>query len=161
MIINNLKGIEQVKLVVYALIASATFATGYGLWQLFLMINATGSPFAYKIVSTYYTAAIFGEILLLAFPLVVVTRTSLPKPKHVVALLLDILLGCMLVALVMTQVRSAWLSIIVSVGVLMFNRSMRSYLYRFISTDTSGANCRDNAARGDIKTAYLTPDQAK
>ena len=132
LIINNLKGINQVKLVVYALIASATFATGYGLWQVFLTISATGNPFNYQIVSTYYAAAIFGEILLLSFPLVVVTRTSLPKPKLAMKLLLDILLGCMLVALVMTQARSAWLGLIVSLSVLMFNKETRSYLYRLI-----------------------------
>jgi len=132
LIINNLKGIRQVKLVVYALIVSATFATGYGFWQLFLKISATGDSFSYRIVSTYYSTAIFGEILLLSFPLVVVTRTLLQKPKRAVALLLDVLLGCMIVALVMTQARSAWLGLIVSLSVLMFNREIRSYLYRMI-----------------------------
>ena len=133
LIINNLKGISQVKLVVYALIVSATFATGYGLWQVFLKTIATGDVFSYRIVSTYYTAAIFGEILLLSLPLVVVTRTSLQKPRLAVSLLLDILVGCMIFAIVAIQARSAWLGLIVSLSVLMFNKEIRSYLlYRLI-----------------------------
>lgn len=133
LVINNLKGIRQVKLVVYALIASAAFATVYGLWQIFLTVAETGNPFDYRIVSAFYSPAIFGEILLLSFPLVVVTRISLQKPKRAVGLLLDVVLGGMIVALLLTLTRSAWLGLLVSLAVLLFNREVRSYFYRRVS----------------------------
>lgn len=129
LIINNLKGIRQVKIVVYALIASAVLATGYGLWQIFSEAIA-GNFFVYRIVSVFYSPAIFGEILLLSFPLVVVTRISLQKPERVAGVLLDVVLGCMIVALLMTITRSAWLGLLVSLAILLFNGEMRSYLCR-------------------------------
>ena len=133
LIINNLKGIRQVKLVVYALIVSAAFAAGYGLWQIFLTVSRTGNPFDYRIVSVFYSPAIFGEILLLSFPLVVVTRISLQEPKRAVGLLLDVVLGGMIVALLLTITRSAWLGLLVSLAVLLVSREFRSYCYSRVS----------------------------
>jgi putative inorganic carbon (HCO3(-)) transporter len=133
LIINNLRGIRQVKLVVYALIASASFATVYGLWQIFLTISETGNPFDYRIVSAFYSPAIFGEILLLSFPLAVVTRISLQEPNRTMGLFLDFVLGCMIVAMLLTITRSVWLGLLVSLAVLLLNREMRSYFYRRVS----------------------------
>ncbi len=132
LITNKLSSIRQVKLVIYGLIASAALATIYGLWQSFLTVAETGDRFGYRIVSVFYSPAILGEILLLSFPLVVVTRISLQKPKRAAGLLLDIVLGGMVVALLLTITRGAWLGILVSVPILLVNREIRSYFYRLV-----------------------------
>ena len=133
LIINNINAVRQVKLIVSALIASAAFATVYGLWQIFLTVTGTGNPFDYRIVSVFYSPAIFGEILLLSFPLVVVTRISLQKPKRALGLLLDVAFGGMVVALLLTITRAAWLGLLVSLAVLLTNREVRSYFYKRVS----------------------------
>jgi energy-converting hydrogenase Eha subunit C len=87
LIINNIKFIRQVRLIVYALIASAVFATVYGLRQIFLTVAETGNPFDYRIVSVFYSPAIFAEILNLSFPLVLFTRISLQNSLRDVGLI--------------------------------------------------------------------------
>lgn len=133
LIINNIKDIRQVKLIVYGLIASAVLATVYGLRQILLTVAETGNPFDYRIVSVFYSPAIFAEILLLSFPLVLVTRMSLQKSKHVVGLLLDVAFGGMIVGLLLTITRAAWLGLLVSLAVLLSDGEIRSYFYRRIS----------------------------
>ena len=133
LIINNIKCIRQVRLIVYALIASAAFATVYGMRQIFLTVAETGNPFDYRIVSVFYSPAIFAEILLLSFPLVLVTRISLEKSKRIVGLLLDLAFGGMIVGLLLTITRAAWLGLLVSLVVLLSDREIRLYFYRRIS----------------------------
>ena len=129
LLINNLKSIDQVRLVIYALIASALLATVYGIWQVFLTFSGRGNAFDYRIVSVYYSPAIFGEILLLSYPLVAVTRMSMSARKSATALFLDVVLASMIAAMLMTITRSVWLGLVVSLAVLTFDRKIRSYFY--------------------------------
>ena len=132
LITNNIRTRRQVKLVIYALIASAVVATMYGLWQSLATIVATGDMFDYRIVSVFYSPAIFAEILLLSIPLVVVTRLSLRNQKRTAGILLDITFGGMIVALLLTLTRAAWLGLFVLLAILLVNKEMRSYLFRWV-----------------------------
>ena len=133
LIINNIKTTREVQLIVYALIASASFATVYGVWQVFLTVTGTGNPFDYRIVSVFYSPAIFGEILLLSFPLVVVARLSLPRSKRFLGMLLDAALGGMIVALLMTITRGVWVGLCVSIVVLLFSHEVRAYFLKRVT----------------------------
>lgn len=133
LIVNNIKTLRQVVMIVSALIISAGIATGYGLWQIYLTFSGSGNAFDYRIVSVFYSPAIFGEILLLSFPLVVVTRLSLSKERRVVRLLFDALLGGMIVAILLTITRSVWLGLVASLIVLLVSSENRTYFYKRIT----------------------------
>ncbi len=128
-IVNTIEDIRQVRLLVAALIVSAVVATVYGLWQVFLTFTGSGSAFDYRIVSMFYSPAIFGEVLLLSFPLVLVMRITYPRTRRAVSLLLDVVIALMIIAMLMTITRSVWLGLLVSIAVLLIRKKIRSYLF--------------------------------
>ena len=132
LIINNIKTVKQVKLVAYALMASAVIASSYGLWQSFLTVSETGDPFDYRIVSVFYSPAIFAETILLSFPLVVVIRIWLKPDNRIVALLLDLVLGGLVISLLLTITRGAGLGFMAASLILLLNKDIRSYSLRWV-----------------------------